>query len=144
MENISKFIAFIESQNLNTAKVVKYVFKNIDEDITKYNKSQINDLILNLRPNSPKHITTICYVLGKYAKWLFEQNIVDTEELYNTIQKIDKKALWKAAKTTAIKKFISYEQYIKIIRDIESFEEYNPLYYKTLFQCIYEGIYNDD
>jgi len=144
LESILKFITLTESQNLNTAKVVKHVFKNIDEDIRNYNKTQINNLILNLKPNSPKHITTICYVLGMYAKWLYEQNIVDTDELYNTIQKLDKKALWKAAKTAATRKFISYEQYIKIISDIESFEEYNPLYYRTLFQCIYEGIYNDD
>lgn len=144
MENIQQFIISIENQNTNTAKVVKYVFKNIDKDIKDLDENKLYDLILNMRPNSPKHITTICYVLGLYAKWLYEQEIVSSEELYKAIQKLDKKALWKAAKPNATKKFISYEQYLKIIKDIESFEEYNPLYYKTLFQCIYEGVYNND
>lgn len=144
LENISNFIALMETQNSNTAKVVKHVFKNIDKDIIDLNENELYRLVLDLRPNSPKHIITICYVLGLYAKWLFEQSIVKTDVLFNTIQNLDKKALWKDAKPNANKKFISYERYKKLISDIDTFEEFNSIYYKTLFMCIYEGIYNDD
>jgi hypothetical protein len=44
----------------------------------------------------------------------------------------------------AKKKFISYEQYKTVIHDIALYEDFNSLYYESLFKCIYEGIYNDD
>ena len=142
MNYTQDFIASVE--NDNTAKVIKHVLKSVDEDIREYNSDEIEQLILNLKPNSPKHIITICHVLGLYAKWLYEKKIINNNNLYEIIQNIDKKNLWKRAKPNARKKFISYEQYKKIINDIESYEEYNALYFKTLFCCIYEGIYSDD
>ena len=44
LENISNFIALMETQNSNTAKVVKHVFKNIDKETQGYDftKSQNN------------------------------------------------------------------------------------------------------
>jgi hypothetical protein len=60
------------------------------------------------------------------------------------ISSLDKKLLWKKAKPYAKKKFISYEQYKQIIKDIAMYEEYNQLYYELLFACIYNGIYSDD
>lgn len=142
MNNVERFIESVGVAN--TAKVVKFVFKNTDVNIENYNQMELEQFILDLKPNSPKSITTICYVLGLYSKWLQEQNIINNDNLYQMIQSLDKKLLWKKAKPTAKKKFISYEQYEMVIKDIATYEEYNALYYELLFSCIWSGIYNDD
>lgn len=142
MNNLERFLESVEVAN--TAKVVRFVFKNTDINIENYNQMELEQFILDLKPNSPKSITTICYVLGLYAKWLQEQNIIKNDNFYQMIQSLDKKLLWKKAKPTAKKKFISYEQYEMTIKDIATYEEYNALYYETLFNCIWSGVYNDD
>lgn len=137
---------FIDStESKNTQKVIKYVFKRINEDnIENYSPMQIEQLVLNMQPNSNKEIITIIYILSSYAKWLQEKNIIDNDNLYQILQSIDKKLLWKKAKPQAKKKFISNEDFKRIVHDISLYEEYNALYYESLFRAVYEGIYNDD
>lgn len=140
--NVERFIESVEVPN--TAKVVRFVFKDTDVDIENYSSTELEQFILDLKPNSPKTIITIAYVMGLYAKWLQEEGIVNDDNLYQTIQSLDKKLLWAKAKPNAKKKFISYEQYQMIIKDIATYEEHNALYYEMLFSCIYYGIYNED
>ena len=137
---------FIDStESKNTQKVIKYVFKRIDVNgIENYNLMQVEQLILGMQPNSIKEITTITYILSSYAKWLQERNIIDNDNLYQILQSLDKRLLWKKARPQASKKFISNKDFKMVIHDIEMYEEYNSLYYTTLFQAVYEGIYNDD
>lgn len=142
MNNVERFLESI--QVANTAKVVKFVLKDTDVNIENYNQMELEQFILDLKPNSPKSIITICYVLGLYAKWLQEQSITDNDNFYQMVQSLDKKLLWKKAKPNAKKKFISNEQYKRVIHDIAMYEEFNALYYELLFSCIYHGIYNDD
>lgn len=142
MKNIERFINSIES--LNSKKVAQYAFKNINDDIKNYNQMELEQLIIDRNPNSPKEIVTVCYVLGSYSKWLQEQGIVDNDNLYQMINSLDKKLLWKKCKPTAKKKFISEEDYQMVIKDIATYEEYNALYYELLFSCIWNGIYNED
>ena len=135
--NMQRFMDSVES--LNSKKVIKYVFKKIDYvSIEELNSIQLEQLIINTKPKSPKEIITITYVLSSYAKWINDDN------LYQMIQSLDKKLLWEKIKPFSKNKFISYEQYKNIIKDIALYEEYNALYYELLFKCIYEGIYNDD
>ena len=142
MNNIERYIGSIES--MNSQKVAKFVLKNVSDNIENYNQMELEQFILDRKPSSPKEIITIVYVLSSYVKWLKEQNIIDNDNLYQILQSLDKKLLWKKSKPNAKKKFISYEQYRRVIKDIATYEEYNSLYYETLFSCIYEGIYNDD
>ena len=142
MTNIERFINSIESSN--SQKVAKYALKNIDDNIENYNLMELEQLILDRKPNSPKEIVTVCYVLGSYSKWLQEQNIVDNDNLYQLIGSLDKKLLWKKCKPNAKKKFISEKDYQRVIKDIATYEEYNALYYELLFSCIWNGIYSDD
>lgn len=140
---VQDFIDSIESKN--SQKVMKFVFKRIDADnIENYSPIQMEQLILDMKPNSNKEIITIIYVLSSYAKWLQEKNIINNNNLYQILQSIDKKLLWKKAKPQSKKKFISNEQFKRIVHDISIYEEYNSLYYETLFRAVYEGIYNDD
>lgn len=142
-ENVELYIGSIES--LNSQKVVKHVFKKIDaESIENFNLMQMEQIILNAAPNSPKEIITIIYVLSSYLKYLQEQGVIDNDNAYQILQSLDKKLLWKKAKPFSKKKFISNEQYQRIIKDIATYEEYNALYYELLFSCIWFGIYSDD
>ena len=142
MGNVERFMKSVKVPN--TAKVVRFVLKDVDANIENYSLMELEQFILNLKPNSPKSIITICYVLGLYAKWLQEQNLVDNNNLYQMVQSLDKKLLWKKAKPNAKKKFISHEQYKQVVHDIGVYEDFNALYYEVLFKCIYEGVYNDD
>lgn len=142
MSNVERFIESVKVPN--TAKVVRFVFKDTDVDIENYSPMELEQFILDLKPNSPKTIITITYVIGLYAKWLQEQGMTDNDNLYQIVQSLDKKLLWLKAKPNAKKKFISYEQYQMITKDIATYEENNALYYELLFSCIYYGIYNDD
>lgn len=142
MNNVERFIESVEVPN--TAKVVKFVLKDVDVNIENYSPMELEQFILDLKPSSPKTIITITYVLGMYAKWLKEEGIVADDNLYEMVQSLDKKLLWKKAKPNAKKKFISYEQYQRVIKEIATYEEYNALYYELLFSCIWFGIYNDD
>ena len=141
-DNMKQFIDSIESPN--SQKVAKFVLKNVDDNIEKFSQIQLEQLILDIRASSPKEIITICYVFGLYGKWLQERGIVDNDNFYQMVQSLDKKLLWKKSKPNAKKKFISYKQYKRVIKDIATFEEYNALYYELLFSCIYSGIYSDD
>lgn len=142
-ENMERYISSIES--LNSQKVIKHVFKKIDVDnIEHCNLIQIEQLIINATPSSPKEIITMIYVISSYLKWLQEQSIIDNDNAYQIIQSIDKKLLWKKCKPKAKRKFISNEQYQMIIKDIATYEEYNALYYELLFSCIWFGVYSDD
>ncbi|MBO5828798.1 MAG: hypothetical protein J6R59_10175 [Paludibacteraceae bacterium] len=142
MTNIERFINSIESSN--SQKVAKYALKNIDDNIENYNLMKLEQLILDRKPNSPKEIITVCYVLGSYSKWLQEQNIVNNDNLYQLVSSLDKKLLWKKCKPNAKKKFISEKDYQRVVKDIATYEEYNSLYYELLFSCIWNGIYSDD
>lgn len=141
-ENMERFIDSIESPN--SQKVAKFALKNIDGDIENYGQMEIEQVILERKPSSPKEIVTVCYILGSYSKWLKEQNITDNDNLYQIVNSLDKKLLWKKCKPHAKKKFINNEEYQRVIKDIATYEEYNALYYELLFSCIWNGIYSDD
>ena len=127
----------------NTEKVARFVLGDVEDDIENYNKKQLEDFILEKQPSSPKTITTICYVMSAYAKWLQDEGL-GGEMLLSNIQSLDKADLWKKAKPTARKKYLSHSEFLRVVRDINLYEEFNALYYSTLFSCIYEGVYNDD
>lgn len=135
-ENMERFIDSIESPN--SKKVAKFALKDVDEALENCSPMELERIILNKKPSSQKEIITIIYIFSSYAKWLNNDN------LYQTLQSIDKKLLWKKAKPQAKKKFINFEEYQRIIKDIATYEEHNALYYELLFSCIWNGIYSDD
>lgn len=142
MERIKEFISSIEVEN--TAKVVKHVLGEVEVEIENYTKSELEKFVLDKQPDSYRAIVTICYVIGSYAKWLNKNYPFEGNTLLEHVNSVDKKQLWKKIKPTAKKKFVTYPDLKRVIRDIELYEEFNELYYKTLFRCIYEGIYSED
>ena len=135
-ENMERYIGSIESSN--SQKVIKHIFKKIDvNNIEHYNLIQMEQLIIDASPNSPKEIITMIYVISSYLKWLREQDIINNDNAFQIVQSIDKKLLWLKCKPNAKRKFISNKQYQDVIKDIATYEEYNALYYELLFSCIY-------
>ena len=133
------FDDFINSIELdNTAKVAKSMSVIGDYDYSDISPVELEQIILSMKPNSPKHITTICYVLSMFAKF------INNDNMEYMVRAIDRKALWLRAKPMASKKFISNNDFNRVCEDIMEHEEHNALYQKTLFACIYNGIYSDD
>lgn len=137
--NDNNFKGFLNTlKTPNTAKVA-----NSLSDIGKYDYSNctpidLEQIILSMMPNSPKAVTTICYILSLYAKYL------NNDDMYYMVQDLDRGAIWLRAKLNAPKKFISHSSFKNVYHDIGMYEEYNAFYQQTLFRCLYEGIYNDD
>lgn len=135
-EDFQRFASTLESPN--TIKVVNSLCAIGEHDYSNCTPIDLEQIILSMKPNSPKAIITNCYVLSLFAKYLKD------DRLYNMVQSIDKGALWLMAKPNASKKFISHTSFEKVYHDIGVYEDFNPFYHQTLFKCIYEGIYSDD
>lgn len=133
------FEGFIKTfDSPNTVRVVKSLQAIGDYDYSNCTPFDIENIILSLKPNSPKAITTIIYIMSLYAKHL------GNKDMLHMIEDIDRNALWLLAKPNATKKFISNENFESVYHEIGVHEEHNSFYIQTLFRCLYEGIYCDD
>ncbi len=130
------FIDSLDSEN--TVRIVKSLSKIGEYDYKSCDLDLVEEVILSLRPNSLKSITTICNIICRYAKY------IENDDLYDIVKDVDRRSIWERAKTQGHKKFISHKRFKEVYHDIGMYEEYNALYYQTLFWCLYEGIYNDD
>lgn len=134
--NFERFLKTFDSPN--TKKVANSLQAIGQYDYSGCTPIDLEQIILSMRPNSPKAITTICYILGLYAEYL------EDYELQEMIRDVDRNSLWLKAKSDAPKKFISHTSFENVYHEIGVYEEYNSFYQQTLFRCLYEGIYNDD
>lgn len=135
----SNFDGFINTfESPNTQKVARSLRKLGEYDYSNITSIEVEQIILDMKPNSPKAITTICYIMSLYAKY------IGNDDLYYIIHDLDRMAIWIIAKNNADKKFISHDTFENVYHDIEMYEDYNAFYQQTLFRCLYEGIYNDD
>lgn len=135
-DDFKKFVETLEAPN--TIKVVNSLQAIGQFNYSNCTQDDLEQIILSMKPNSPKAVITICYVIGLYARYLKD------DRLYQMIQDIDKSVLWEKAKPNAPKKFISHNSFEKVYHDIGVYEDLNSFYYQTLFKCVYEGVYNDD
>lgn len=134
--NFKRFIETLEAPN--TIRVITSLQAIGEHDYTDCTPADLEEIILGMKPNSPKAIITMCWALGLYARYLKD------EKLYNMVQELDRNALWVKAKPAAARKFISHSDYKQTCHIISMYEELNALYSEALFRCLYEGIYNDD
>ena len=139
MERIKEFINSIEVEN--TAKVVKHVLGDVEEKIENYTKSELEKFVLDKQPDSYRAIVTICYVIGAYAKWLDKNYPFEGNTLLELVNSIDKKQLWKKIKPTARKKFVTYHDLKRVIKDesvkeLKKQEEQNNANWAMTGKCI--------
>lgn len=133
------FKRFVESiKSPNTAKVARSLHALGDYDYSDCTLERVQEILLNMKPNSPRAITSICYILKLYAKFM------GNEKLYQITLEVDRNSLWLKAKPEAGKKFISHSEFMEVYHDVGVYEDFNGFYKQTLFRCLYEGIYNDD
>lgn len=130
------FLSTIDSPN--TVKVASSMQAIGEHDYSNFTPVDLEQVILSLKPSSPKAITTICYIFGMYAKFL------ENDSLYHMVKDVDRGAIWLRAKHIAPKKFISHSSFKTVYHEIGVYEEHNSFYQQTLFRCLYEGIYSDD
>lgn len=135
-DNYNSFIESIESPS--TKKVVKSYDIIGTYDYTDCTFTDLEQIVLDMKPKSPREIGVIFFVLKSFAEYLGDKNLI------NIVDGINKKTLWKKAKPMAEQKFISYTEFMNMYRRIDMEEDYNVLYYRTLFRSIYEGIYCED
>ena len=135
-DNYEKFMETLESPN--TKKVAKSLSAIGEYDYTRCTIKSLENVVLEMKPNSLKSIMTICYMMLLYAKYL------NNDSMCQSIQNIDKTELWERAKPNASKKFISNIDFEETHHDIGMFEELNGFYAQTLFKAVYEGIYCND
>ena len=135
----NRYDEFLESvKSPNSQKALKIYSQYGECDFTNYTHEYLEQVILEAKPTTYKSVITACYVLGAYAKFL------GNEQIYDAVQQLDRKELWSKAKPDAGKRFISYSTFEGVYQDLNGFNELNPLYVRTLFRCIFEGIYNED
>lgn len=128
---------FIETYK-DKFRIPKSLYCLGEYDFSKCTIRDLENIILETNPSSPKSIIGTCYIIGLYAR------DTNDRDLIQMIQNIDKNRLWKKAKPNAPRKFISHNTFEETYHDIGMFEEYNTTYYQTLFRCIYEGVYSDN
>ncbi len=137
-----------ESVSIKTKELVSWLLnKNQDKGIQpdklfEYRYDELEDYIVRLKPTSIPSISTYCYVISVYLKWCSDNGYCSKEQ-YEMVSDIDKGMIWKKVKPHVSKRFITQSQYLQIIDDISKYEELNSLYYKTLYECIYEGVYGE-
>lgn len=136
LKDYKSFLDSIDSEN--TAKVAKSLSVIGEYDYINVTPAEIDHIILSAKPNSQKAITTTAYIMSIYAKYL------GNEDMYYMLRNIDRNALWLRAKPMASKKFISDYDFNRTCKEIEEHEKHNALYQRTLFKCIYEGLYSND
>lgn len=136
MNRYEEFLATIPS--IKSQRVYKSYSPLGEFDYTDCDIDLVEKAILSVNPKSIKSITTACNTLKKYAEFLGDTHLI------TLVDSIDRKELWEKIKPKDLRKFISYRQYKEICHDINVYEEYNSLYYKTLFMALYEGIYSND
>ena len=123
--------------NPNTVKVARS-YRAIGA-CSQYTEDGIKQTLLSMKPHSQKTIITMCNIWRRYAEFLDNQNLL------HLLRGIDSKTLWQDAKPFADRKFMSHAEYLDACMAIDSQHDLlNPLYYKSLFRCLYEGIYSED
>lgn len=95
MKNYDGFLETFDSKN--TSKVAKSMSAIAEYDYTNVTPVDVENIILSMKPSSPKSITTICYIFGMYAKY------IDNEDLQYMVHDIDRNMVWVKAKGTAKK-----------------------------------------
>lgn len=134
MEQYNRFVSSLKSSVLAEYAMSKYSIGSLNFSCCE--KADVEKMILDLKPKTPRDITLISHVTRKYAKFLGEDRV------QNILDDICREELWKKAKPNAPRRFISFSEYQNVCDKIDIYEDYNAFYKNVLFRCIYEGIYS--
>lgn len=143
---VENFIEKIKDDDLSNTTIytINCILNRFDDSLLKCNNYfELENILIKSKPKSRKEITTMCYVLSKYVKYLENNNIISNHNLYRIIKSIDRSIIWEKSKVFSDGKFISKKMLDDIIHDIGIYE-LNGFYYQCLIKAIYEGIYDGE
>lgn len=129
-----------------TKRVTIWLFNKIKknnyniQDLLTFKTNDFEMLLIQLNPKCLSDIHQYQSIIQSYINWCVKKGFAK-DIIIDEFDAVNKKAIWERHKDNA-RKFISYNQYLEIIDDIDKSEELNSLYYSTLFKCLYEGIYD--
>ena len=122
-----------------TRKLAETTYRQIgDYDYNNKSIADIEAVILSLKPQSETSVRDIKYVVSAYIEYLGNNSLAEQ------VRKMNNSDLYSKAKTDAKQRFVSYSDYVELCKNINMYEDFNQIYYKSLIMSIYEGIYNDD
>jgi len=104
---------------------------------------ELIDLLINSKPGSKYTLINRVGLLRAYAKWCIDNKKESNKDVLTMLDSLDIDDIWDKLKYVVDQKYINHAQYLDITAELE-WEDYNALYYKTLFMAIYEGIYDKD
>lgn len=138
MDDIFKIFVDTLYESENSRKTAMRMRKISEYDYTNCTAADVEQFILDMNPKDVREITYICTFMCSYAEFIEDDN------MYSIVSDIDRNKIWEKAKPTSQKKYISHSEFNEVCENINKYEEFNVLYQRLIFRCIYEGIYNED
>lgn len=134
--NGRKLIDFMETLTTPTLKAIaKKNSDLISIEEENYTTEYIKEYIKSKKHISVASVITFCYFINLYARY------IGSSKLEQAVSGIDKNALWKEIGANA-KRFISHEEFKEIYDLIDMGYETNTLFKKTIFRCVWEGMFS--
>jgi hypothetical protein len=141
---------FYASTNQNYQSNVEQVRKTFDSDksFIEYlcnnsgNKESIHELIAKANPLTRKDVSSLKGGLKFFGKFLIQEDFLD-EKFFDGL-KVNNDDVWKDARertNSNDRPLISHDNYVRLINDINKYEELNKTFYLALLESIYEGVY---
>lgn len=103
---------------------------------------EFKNFLIKLKPNTKDIIWNYRFIIGEFVGWCIDKGYTNNKQLYQIIKSVDVDDIWTLTKYDAPIKFLNDKQFKQLLESIDKYEQQeNKLYYITLFQAIYEGIY---
>ena len=140
----SFYKSILQKGSERTAKEYYSIIKKITDEFGENfldefdNPILLEEIIARQQAKSLRQISIIMVTIKNYAQFLNNKRAV------KNICMVDRNAVWDKMSDSVKTKYISYEMYEQVAFDIEMNEEYNSLFYQTLWGCLFEGMYSED
>lgn len=129
---------FVEScEKPSTQAVYKHYIRIGQYDVNSHSKENLKSFFDSTTFISIRDFYSFAFVFRAYAKYL--RNI----DLLTDLDEIDVASIKEQLRNSAEKRFITYDEYLEFLHDIEMCEECNEIFFVTIVMCIYEGMFAD-
>ena len=128
--------AFISSiKNSNTQAVYKHYAKIAEYDLSDHSFDNLNTFIMGLSFSSIRDYSTFMNAFKAFAKYLEDMRLLMDLEKINIDDARDR------IRSSSTKRYLTHDEYLDLLHVVEVSENFNELFYVTMFMCIYEGLF---
>lgn len=146
-----RYLTYLEkNQSQKTKTVVTSLFvkiqkrnenlKGIDDLFEINSLYEMQDILVKLRPSGKQELSQTISMLHSFVDW-YNNEISSLSNLTKILHSINQNLIIKKTEFCR-QKYFNNDTFKKICEEIELNEEHNSAQYITLFQSIYEGIYD--